>query len=293
MMLSGGYLIYKPKGLTSRRVDNILGKLLRMKRIGHIGTLDPLAEGLLPVLVGTATRIAPFVDNNIKGYKVRITLGTGTTTDDSEGDVIESKPVQVPASRIIENLKAFLGEIDQVPPKFSAKKIDGVPMYKRARRNEEVVVQPKKVIVYSIDDVHIALPDVSFSIICGTGTYLRAIARDLGHRLGCGGYLSALIRTSVGNHNVSDAADFEEVIQSIKSDNSDKFLKSELDMLPHLPKIQVGQIEAWKVQQGQILFGLASKIKTAQLFLIVSNDNELLAVTEKTPGGYKYKRVLA
>ncbi len=292
--VSGGYLIYKPKGLTSRQVDNKIGRLLRTRRVGHIGTLDPLAEGLMPVLVGKATRIAPFLDSGIKGYVAEVMLGVATTTDDAEGEIIEEKPVEVTPTQVFSALKEFIGEIEQIPPRFSAKKIDGVPMYVYARKGKEVEPQPKKVTVYSIENVEIDLPRVRFSLECSTGTYVRAIARDLGNRLGCGGHLVHLVRTRVGPHTLKNAVPLEEVLESIKNGEPGKYLLSELELLPHLPRVRVDDITAWRVAHGQIIPNLGSQFKPGQLFAITDiAGQKLLAVAERIPGGYKYRRVMA
>ena len=290
--ISGGYLIYKPRGLTSRQVDNKISKLLGTRRVGHIGTLDPLAEGLMPVLVGKATKIAPFLDSGIKGYIAEVILGATTTTDDAEGEIIEQNPVNVTPTQVFKALKEFVGEIEQVPPKFSAKKINGVPMYVYARKGREVEPQPKKVTVYSIENVEIDLPRVKFSIECSTGTYLRAIARDLGKRLGCGGYLAGLVRTRVGPHTLKNAVPLDEVLNSIKEGEPEKYLLSPVELLPHLPRVRVEGTQVWRVLHGQILPYLGSQFKPGQLFSIVDPMGNLLAVAERIPGGYRYRRVL-
>ena len=290
--ISGGFLVDKPVGITARGVDNKIGRLLKTRRVGHIGTLDPNASGLLPVLVGKATRIAPYVDAGIKGYRAEITLGKTTDTDDIEGNVIDESPVQVAPSRIYEELLKFVGEIEQVPPKYSAKKVDGVPMYRRARRSEDVIIQPKRVVIYSIDNVEIDIPKIRFDIVCGTGTYLRAIARDIGYRLGCGGFLSALKRVSVGKHKVENAVPLDEILRSIRDGEPQKYLLSEIEMLPHLQKVKVDEIGAWQVLHGQIVKNLDIHLKPETLFAILSEDGRLLAIAEKIPGRYKYRRVL-
>ena len=290
--ISGGYLIYKPKGLTSRQVDNKIGRLLRTRRVGHIGTLDPLAEGLMPVLVGNATKIAPFLDSGIKGYIAEVMLGVSTTTDDAEGEVVEEKPVEVTPTQVFSALKEFIGEIEQIPPKFSAKKIDGVPMYVYARKGREVEPQPKKVTVYSIENVEIDLPRVRFAIECSTGTYVRAIARDLGKRLGCGGHLVHLVRTRVGPHTLKNAVPLDEVLESIKNGEVEKYLLTEAELLPHLPKVRVEGAQVWRISHGQILPYLGSQFKPGQIFAIVDPAGKLIAVAERIPGGYKYRRVM-
>jgi len=291
--ISGGYLINKPQGITSRQVDNRIGRLLRTRRVGHIGTLDPLAEGLIPVLVGYSTRIAPFLDSGIKAYRGEISLGITTDTDDSEGEIIERHPVDISVTKIFEVLKSFLGEIAQVPPKFSAKKIDGVRMYKRARRGEDFVIQPKKVTVYSIENVEIDMPKVRFDIECGTGTYLRAIARDLGNILGCGGHLSALLRTRVGPHIITDAVTLDNVIESIEKGEPKKYLLTNTELIPHIPCVRIDGMKVWRVSQGQIIPRLGSQFQPGQLFAIIDPHGNIIAIAESVNGAYRYRRVLA
>lgn len=290
--ISGGFLMYKPHGITSRRADNLIGKMLHTRRVGHVGTLDPIAEGILPVLFGGATRIASYVDSGIKGYRAEITLGITTDTDDTEGKIIESHPVNIRMSEIVDVLNDFLGEIEQIPPQYSAKRVNGVPSYRRARSGEAVLMQPKKVTIHSIENIRMDLPRITFDAVCSTGTYIRALARDVGQRLGCGAHMSALLRTRVGVHFVDNAIPLDLIIESIKAGDVRKFIMTELEMLPHLKKIPVERKEAWMVRHGQIVHGLARDFKVEELFAIVE-ENILIAVAEKIPGEYKYCRVLA
>ncbi len=286
-------MVYKPRGLTSRQVDNKIARLLGTRRVGHVGTLDPLAEGLLPVLFGRSTRLAPFVDSGIKGYRAEVTLGVTTDTDDAEGNVIEETPLyNVTPERVVDVLRGFLGEIEQVPPRFCAKKVDGVPLYKRSRRGEDIPLQPKRVVVHSIENIEVDLPKVRFDIVCSTGTYLRALARDIGHRLGCGGHLSALTRTQVGPHRVEDAVPLEEILEAIRAGEPEKFLLDDAALLPHLPRIEVNEADAWRIAHGQIISVIPRWIKPGNLFAFAERSGRLIAIAERVPGGYRYKRVL-
>lgn len=293
MEISGGYLVHKPKGLTSRQVDNKIGKLLRTRHIGHIGTLDPLADGVLPVLVGKATVLAQFVDSGVKSYRCEVTLGTTTDTDDSTGQVIEQKQVDVSPERIFEELKKFIGKIEQIPPRFSAQKIDGTPAYKLARKGIVAPVRPKLVEIFSIDNVEIEIPKARFEIVCTTGTYLRSIARDLGENLGCGGHLSALTRIGVGPHTIEKAVPLDEILRSIANGEPQKYLLSETQLLPHIPTVIVDSKKCWRVAHGQIVNGLGNQFREREMFKIVSPERKLIAIAEKLKVEYRYKRVIS
>lgn len=295
--LSGGYLVYKPRGLTSRQVDNRIGKLLKTRHIGHVGTLDPLAEGILPVLIGNATVLAQFVDSGVKSYICEIVLGIATDTDDSTGQIIKQLPVQLSPQKIFDELKKFVGKIEQMPPKFSAQKTDGVPAYKIARSGGSqttVPVRPKIVEIFSIDNIEIEIPKVRFNIICATGTYLRSIARDLGDRLGCGGHLAALTRTAVGPHTVEKAIPLNEIEASIQNKEPQKYLLTETQLLPHIPTVIVNPGESWRVSHGQIILGLGKQFNPGELFKIVTvaPTERLIAIAERNKSGYKYRRVM-
>ena len=291
-IINGGYLVIKPKGVTSRGVDNIIGKLLGTRRVGHVGTLDPSATGLLPVLIGKATKVACFIDSGVKGYSVEIVLGVTTDTDDSTGEVIDEKPIEVDEKTIRNVIEGFIGEIEQVPPRYSAKKYYGVPLYKLARKGVEIKLEPRKVKIFSIEDIDIKLPRVRFNVVCSTGTYMRALARDIGFKLGCGAHLSWLERTRVGPHRIEDGIPLEEIVKSIREGEPQKYLLSVNDLLPHLKRVSADPMEAWKVKHGQIIPHLAYDVASGEIFAIEDSDGEIIAIAEKTDEGYKYKRVL-
>jgi tRNA pseudouridine55 synthase len=201
--LEGVLLVDKPQGLTSHDVVYRLRRKLSMRKIGHAGTLDPMATGLLIMLIGKATRISQYLMSVDKAYEGEATLGVITDSQDAEGEVMETRPVPpLTEAQVREVMKGFLGDQYQTPPMHSAIKIDGVPLYKMARKGEEVEREPRFIRVMAFDLLGFALPKLTFRLLCTKGTYVRTIAHDLGQKLGCGAHLSALRRTGSGQFQI-------------------------------------------------------------------------------------------
>lgn len=213
-MNSGIFLINKDKGLSSNKAIQKIKKRLDIKKIGHFGTLDPLAEGLLICGINKGTKLSERFLNLDKSYFSKIMLGIQTTTDDSEGDIIEEREIQVNAEEIIEMIKTFVGESKQKPPFFSALKHKGKPLYKYAREGRLIEKEPRDIKVYKILNISLENTIVSFEICCSKGTYIRSIARDLGDKLGCGGHLVELVRLSQGNFKLKDAKKVDDIKMS-------------------------------------------------------------------------------
>ena len=213
-MNSSIFLINKDKGLSSNKAIQKIKKRLDIKKIGHFGTLDPLAEGLLICGINKGTKLSERFLNLDKSYFSKIMLGIQTTTDDSEGDIIEEREIQVNAEEIIEMTKTFVGESKQKPPFFSALKHKGKPLYKYAREGRLIEKEPRDIKVYKILNISLENTIVSFEICCSKGTYIRSIARDLGDKLGCGGHLVELVRLSQGNFKLKDAKKVDDIKMS-------------------------------------------------------------------------------
>ena len=213
-MNSGIFLVNKDKGLSSNKAIQKIKKRLDIKKIGHFGTLDPLAEGLLICGINKGTKLSEKFLNLDKSYFSKIMLGIQTTTDDSEGDIIEEREIQVNAEEIIEMTKTFVGESKQKPPFFSALKHKGKPLYKYAREGRLIEKEPRDIKVYKILNISLENTIVSFEICCSKGTYIRSIARDLGDKLGCGGHLVELVRLSQGNFKLKDAKKVDDIKMS-------------------------------------------------------------------------------
>jgi len=210
-VISGFLLVNKDSGITSSRVVQILKKKFNLKKVGHLGTLDPMATGLLIIAINRATKFASLLLQSEKSYRAEVTLGIQTDTDDAEGEVISSKAVNISGLDAKESLLTFLGESDQLPPNYSALKYKGKPMYKYARDGIKVEKAARKILIKNIQNILIELPRVSFDISCSKGTYIRSIARDLGAKLGCGAHLSGLTRTSQEKFRLSEACSLDDI----------------------------------------------------------------------------------
>ena len=203
--MDGFLLAYKEKGISSNRLVQEVKKSLSLKKVGHLGTLDPMAEGLVILAINRATRFSSFFLESDKSYIAGITFGSKTDTDDAMGQVIESSEIIPREKNINEALESFIGESMQVAPFFSALKFKGKPLYKYAREGEFISKPPRYINIFSIKDINHEANCCSLSIHCSKGTYIRSIARDLGDKLGCGAHLSSLIRTSQGSFSYLEA----------------------------------------------------------------------------------------
>jgi tRNA pseudouridine55 synthase len=203
--ISGVLVVDKPIGLTSHDVVEIIRKGTNIRRAGHTGTLDPRASGVLVVLIGPAVRLSEYVSASDKRYQAIIRLGTTTDTYDGDGEVLSSSEVNVSEEQFNSELQKFVGEIEQVPPPYSAVKVHGRKAYEMAREGEEVELAPRKIQVYSLELLEWAPPDAVVDVNCSSGTYVRSLAHDLGKNLGCGANLTGLRRTKSGRFTLRDA----------------------------------------------------------------------------------------
>lgn len=208
----GLLILNKPGGLTSHDVVNRVRRATHIKQVGHAGTLDPMATGVLVVLVGKATRASQYLMSLDKEYAGTIKLGQVTNTQDAEGEVLETRPVPpLTETEVRAAAQSFVGDQYQMPPMFSAIKIDGVPLYKLARKGEEVEREPRFVRISSFEITRFVSPELDFVVRCSKGTYVRTIAHDLGAKLGCGGHLSALRRTATGKFTVAQCLTLDQI----------------------------------------------------------------------------------
>jgi tRNA pseudouridine55 synthase len=212
--MDGFIVVDKPAGMTSHDVVSVVRRLAGMKKVGHTGTLDPFATGVLPVALGEATKAIPFLDESVKEYRAVMRLGETTDTQDFTGAVIRRGPWQgVNAGSIGETVRRFLGRGSQVPPMYSALKRDGVPLYRLARRGEEVHREPREIDIHSLVVDRIDLPDVAFTVTCSRGVYVRTLANDMGDLLGCGAHLVELRRSVSGPFNLGQAISLEKLAE--------------------------------------------------------------------------------
>lgn len=215
--MDGVLNIRKEKGYTSFDVVAKLRGILRMKKIGHTGTLDPEAEGVLPVVLGKATKLVDLLTEKQKTYEALLHLGLETDTQDMTGKVLREQPVNVTEEEASAVIRSFLGEQQQIPPMYSALKVDGKKLYELAREGKTVERKPRTVHFYEIEIKKIELPYIRFSVTCSKGTYIRTLCHDIGQKLGCGGCMEELIRTRSGNFDLEDSMTLAQVEEAVKN----------------------------------------------------------------------------
>ena len=249
-MIDGALLLDKPVGVSSNAALQRAKKLLGAAKAGHAGTLDPLASGLLVALFGEATKFAgPLLDSD-KEYLATLKLGERTTTGDAEGDVLSKKDVNT--ERLPAVLERFRGEIAQVPPMYSALKHKGTPLYRLARRGEEVARAARRIRIFSLEIVRLQAPALLIRVVCSKGTYIRVLAEDIGVALGCGAHLSALRRTGSGRFRVEDALTLD-ALEALPMLERRRSLLKLPELLQGLPRAELGAAEEARLRQGQAL----------------------------------------
>lgn len=245
-MFENGILnINKPEGWTSQDVVAKLRGRLHIRRVGHTGTLDPMATGVLPVCFGKATRIIEYYDDDFKTYEAEMKLGMVTDTLDITGTVLETKPVDVSEEDVIQTIDSFRGWITQIPPKYSALKVNGKPLYKYAREGVEVEIKSRKIYVEDIQPVEVNLGEnrILFRVTCSKGTYIRTICDDIGKKLGCGGTMTSLQRTQSGCFRVEDARTLPEILE-MSDEELERCVIPMDETLVHLGRIELKSMES-------------------------------------------------
>jgi tRNA pseudouridine55 synthase len=284
----------KPAGLTSRDVVNQVSRPLRGVKVGHAGTLDPLASGVLVVCVGAATRLIEFVQRLPKTYRTVVRLGARSDTLDADGQVVEVVEAPVPGeAEVRAALAGQVGTILQEPPRFSALKVDGRRAYDLARAGREVELAARPVTIDRIEMLGYAWPRLELEIACGGGTYIRAIARDVGEALGCGGLVEVLVRTRIGPFTLADALD----PASLSPAALPGLLRPALEAVPDLPRLVLSAEAVAAVIQGRSLAleGLARPPAPTGAVALLGPDGVLVAIAEAVPatGRVFPRRVLA
>jgi tRNA pseudouridine55 synthase len=272
--VDGWVNLHKPVGLTSTQALTIVKRALDAQKAGHAGTLDPLASGILPIALGEATKTVPYVQDSIKTYNFTVTWGEQRSTDDAEGEVIATSGKRPTREDIESLLPAFHGDIEQIPPQFSAVKVDGNRAYDLARDGEQVELKPRQVYIESLEIVEAPLiqtsPDnpplplkegrhdqTAFRCICGKGTYVRSLARDMGLKLGCFGYISRLERASVGPFTLENAISLDIFRQNDDKPSPEQVLLPLQTALDDIPVLALREQEAARLKNGNVLVFLS------------------------------------
>ena len=291
----GWLVLDKPVGTTSTVAVAILKRLTRARKVGHAGTLDPLASGLLPIAFGEATKTVSYVMDGRKVYRFKVRWGIETDTDDTEGKTIAESPARPSVREIEAMLPAFTGIIEQTPPKFSAIKIEGERAYDLARAGEEVTLAARPVEIHSLSIVETADADHTvFEAECGKGTYVRAIARDLGRALGTRGHVCELRRTRVGSFDEKSAISLEEVerLGAASPDALKEALLPVAASLALIPQVTLGPDDAQRIRMGQPVFLRGRDAPILEGTVTVSaRGGALIALADVEQGALKPKRI--
>ena len=250
-IINGWINLDKPLGMTSTQAVGKIKKVLNVKKVGHAGTLDPLATGILPIAIGEATKTVSFTQDREKGYEFTITWGEFRDTDDGEGAVIKTSDIRPNEQDILSALPAFIGDIEQVPPKYSAIKIDGARAYDLAREGVEFEIKSRQVSIYSIELVSHDTHTATFAMQCGKGTYVRSLARDLALALGTCGYISMLRRTFVGGFTQDEAITFDKLSEIVDNKGALGAVLPIMTALDDIPALPLSDQEASRLRNGQ------------------------------------------
>lgn len=292
--VNGWLVLDKPLEMTSTDAVGRIKRLFDAQKAGHAGTLDPLATGILPLALGEATKTVSFAMDGDKAYRFTVRWGAETTTDDAEGEVVATSDLRPGPEAIMAALADFRGHIQQVPPRFSAIKIAGSRAYDLAREGEEVELQPREVLIDALELVEMRDAATSvFEAVCGKGTYVRAIARDLGRKLGCHGHVINLRRTRVGPFGEAEAWSLDELnrLAEVGQAELDGALLPVQAALEGLPQLTLSAADASRVARGQgvILRGRDAPIVTGAAYAMVKG--KLLALVEIEKGELRPTRV--
>ena len=287
--MDGVIVVDKPQGWTSHDVVAKMRRLANTKKIGHLGTLDPMATGVLPLVVGRATRLAQFFTRNEKAYEGTIRFGFATNTYDAEGQATPEPSAVTPTREEVEAaLVSFRGTFLQTPPAVSAKKIAGRPAYELARKNIAVDLPAVEVTVYELELTNFAGTDAFVKIRCSAGTYLRSIAHDLGQNLGCGAHLAALRRTASGDFVIQSARTMDELMALAAEGRIKEALLPAAELLPGFPAERLDQVTVGQIRQGREFRVSPFRVRPGSKYVkALSHDGDLVAIGEaKLPNVY-------
>jgi len=287
--MNGLLILNKPEGMTSREAVNGVQKLIRPVKVGHAGTLDPLATGVLVLCLGKATRLIQYVQDRSKTYVGTFELGATSTTCDREGEFTRSENLRpLSADDLNSLLPQFLGDIEQVPPRFSAVHVNGQRAYQLARQDEDFELEPRPVHIESLDLVDWSFPRFSLKIVCGTGTYIRSLGRDIGTQLGCGAYMTDLNRTAIGEFRLENAISMEE----LSLDAIERHLVPPGEAVRHLPRAIANSRQNEDVLNGkrfdpEVLAVSATAVEDNRPVAVYDETDRLVCLAEVLPDSTK------
>jgi tRNA pseudouridine55 synthase len=281
--VNGVLIIDKPAGLTSHDVVNRVRRILGQRSVGHLGTLDPLATGVLPLVTGSLTRLAQFYTTSQKSYEGVVRFGFATDTYDADGEPSgTAQSVTLQLGQVSDLAARFRGVIEQMPPPFSAKKVHGVPAYKLARKKKEVELKPVQVEIKEFEILSVELDRASFRARVSSGTYMRSVAHDMGRELGCGAHLESLRRTAVAEFNISDAHAVEQVERAAQSGRVEEMFVHPRRLLPDFPSVTADEENAARIHTGRAVN--LPELSQARRVKVFRAQKELIAIATRVAG---------
>jgi len=289
--MNGVLIIDKPAGLTSHDVVNRVRRILQERSVGHLGTLDPLATGVLPLVIGNLTRLAQFYTSSEKTYEGTIRFGFATDTYDAEGQPTSpTESVNLSLDQVRHLASRFQGTIEQTPPPFSAKKIQGVPAYKLARKHAEVTLKPVQVEVKEFEISRFENDRASFRSRVASGTYMRSIAHDMGQLISCGAHLASLRRTSVGEFDLADAHTLEELDAAVKTGSDEYIFIHPRKLLPQFPSVTANEEMAARIRTGRPVN--LPELSQAKMVKVFAGQRELIAIATRVAGTLFHAKIV-
>ena len=284
--MDGIFNIYKEKGFTSHDVVAIVRKTIHMKKVGHTGTLDPDAEGVLPVCVGKATKLSDVIMDGRKSYRAMLRLGITTTTEDASGEVLETKPVDFDEETIRKVIASFIGRLEQVPPMYSAVKVNGKKLYELAREGKEIERKSRTIEVYDIRVRQFLPPDrVEMDVDCSKGTYIRTLCADIGKALGCGGHMAELLRTATGAFSLETAIRLSELKALGEEGRAEEALLTMEEALKDFPVIRVAEASTKLLYNGgriqeRFFEEKPTSLQVGEIVVVFDYENRLVGLYE-------------
>jgi tRNA pseudouridine55 synthase len=290
-LMNGVLIIDKPAGLTSHDVVNRVRRILHERSVGHLGTLDPLATGVLPLVIGNMTRLAQFYTSAEKTYEGVVRFGFATDTYDAEGKPSGAvQPVRLSLEAVRQLASCFRGVIEQMPPSFSAKKIQGVPAYKLARKQKEVTLQPVRVEVKEFEILSAENECASFRARVTSGTYMRTVAHDMGQRMGCGAHLASLRRTDLAEFSLSDAHTIEQLEVASAQGSAEELFVHPRKILPDFPCVTATEEMASRIRSGRTVN--LPELSRARRVKVFQGQRELIAIATRVAGTLFHPKIV-
>ncbi|WP_291632611.1 tRNA pseudouridine(55) synthase TruB [Clostridium sp.] len=277
--------IYKPTGITSFDVVRRIRKISNVKKVGHAGTLDPEASGVLPVCIGKATKAIDYIMGDFKIYEAELKLGVTTDTYDREGKILSENEVTAGDDEITQVINSFIGEIKQIPPMYSALKVNGKKLYELARAGIEIEREARPIVIYGIDIMDIKVPYVKFRVKCSKGTYIRSLCYDIGELLKCGGMMWNLQRTATGQFHIEDAISIED----INNENINKLIMPIEKIFEKNTKITIEDRFVKFLLNGVVVKdkALTCKFEVDTMYSIYNNNNDFIGIADRSREGVR------